>query len=113
MLDVLDAEYIKMARIKGLTERVVIWKHALGNSLLPVVSFGGMYVAIMITGSVVAETVFSWPGFGRLIYDAVSTRDFPVLQATVLIAAAIVIVANLCTDVLYAFLDPRVRYGTE
>lgn len=111
MLDVLDSEYIKMARIKGVAERVIIWKHALRNSLLAVVSFGGVYIAILVTASIVVETVFSWPGFGRLAYQAITTRDFPVMQGVVLTAAAIVIAANLLTDILYAYLDPRIRYG--
>lgn len=110
MLDVLDREYIKLARIKGVTERVIVWKHALRNSLIPVVSFGGVYIAILITSAIVVETVFAWPGFGRLAYEAIMFRDFPVMQGVVLVAASIVIFANLLTDILYAYLDPRIKY---
>ncbi len=111
MLEVLDSEYIKMARIKGVSERSIVWKHALRNSLLPVISFGGMYVAIMITGAVLIETVFAWPGVGRLAYSAIIGQDFPLIQGVILTAAVIVMVANLSTDILYAYLDPRIRYG--
>jgi peptide/nickel transport system permease protein len=110
MLDVLDSEYIKMARIKGVSERVIIWKHALRNSLLPVVSFGGVYIAVLISGSIVVETVFAWPGFGRLCYQAITTRDFPLMQGVVLVTATIVMIANILTDILYAYLDPRIKY---
>lgn len=110
MLEVLDSEYIKMARIKGVPETVVVWKHALRNSLLPVVSFGGFYFALLITSSVVTETVFAWPGFGLLIYQGIIFRDYPIIQGTVLTAAVIVVASNLLTDILYAYLDPRIRY---
>lgn len=110
MLEALDSEYIRMARIKGASERAVIWKHALRNSLLSVLSFGGMYVAIMATGAILIETVFAWPGIGRFIYTGIVRHDFPVIQGTVLTAAVIVMAANLITDILYAYLDPRIRY---
>jgi peptide/nickel transport system permease protein len=109
MLEVLDSEFIKMARIKGVSEAVVIWKHALRNSLLAVVSYAGMLSAILITGAVVIETVFAWPGFGRLCYDAIMVRDFPLTQGIILTVAFLLIVANLATDILYAYLDPRIR----
>lgn len=109
MLEVLDSEYIKMARIKGVKESMVIWKHALRNSLLSVVSFGGMYIAIMITGAILIETVFAWPGFGRLAYSSIVNQDFPLIQGVVLTAGAVVMVANFLTDILYAYLDPRIR----
>lgn len=109
MLDVLDSEYIKMARIKGVKESVVVWKHALRNSLLSVVSFGGMYIAIMVTGAILVETVFAWPGFGRLAYSSIVNQDFPLIQGVVLTAGAVVMIANFVTDILYAYLDPRIR----
>ncbi|NNG01206.1 MAG: ABC transporter permease [Desulfobacteraceae bacterium] len=109
MLDVLDSEFVKMARIKGVRESVVIWKHALRNSLLSVVSFGGMYIAIMVTGAILVETVFAWPGFGRLAYAAIVNQDFPLIQGVVLTAGAVVMSANFFTDILYAYLDPRIR----
>ena len=109
MLEVLDSEYILLARIKGLPERVVIWKHALRNSLLAVLSFAGVYIAILVTHTVLVETVFTWPGFGRLAYRAIVNRDFPLIQGIVMMAAVIVMGANLLTDILYAYVDPRIR----
>lgn len=110
MLDVLDSEFIKMARAKGLPNWVIIWKHALRNALLPVVTFGAIYLATLITAAVVVEVVFAWPGIGRLAYEAIVYRDFPVIQAVVLTAAVVVLVVNLIVDMLYAYLDPRIRY---
>ena len=110
MLEALDSEYIKLARIKGVSESSILWRHALRNSLLPVVSFGGMYVAILVTGAILIETVFAWPGVGRLAYRAIVSQDFPLIQGVVLTAAVIVMTVNLVTDMLYAYLDPRIRY---
>jgi peptide/nickel transport system permease protein len=111
MLEVLDSEYVKLARLKGLSERRVVWLHALKNALVPVVTFAGIYFAILVTTAIVVETVFAWPGLGRLAYDGITSRDFPVIQAVVLVTAAIVAVVNLGVDCLYAFLDPRIRYA--
>jgi peptide/nickel transport system permease protein len=110
MLDVLNAEYIKLARIKGLSERVVIWKHVLRNSLIPVVTFVGQFLPTMITGALVIETVFSWPGMGRLAYDAAVQSNYPVLQGVVLFITLLFVLLNLGVDILYAYLDPRIRY---
>lgn len=110
MLEALDSEYIKLARIKGVSEIIVIWKHTLRNSLLPVLSFGGMYVGIMVTGAILVETVFAWPGVGRLAYRAIVSQDFPLIQGVVMTAAIVVMVSNLITDILYGYLDPRIRY---
>ncbi|MFC1532452.1 ABC transporter permease [Thermodesulfobacteriota bacterium] len=110
MLEVLDSEFITLARIKGIPERVVIWKHALRNSLLAVLSFAGVYIALLVTHTVLIETVFTWPGFGRLAYRAIISRDFPLIQGVVMVAAVIVMGANLLTDILYAYIDPRIRY---
>lgn len=110
MLDVLNCEYIKLARIKGLKESVVILKHALRNSLIPVITFMGTFFVIMITGAVVIETVFSWPGIGRLAVETVMDRNFPVLQTIVLFLTVLYIFANLFVDILYAYVDPRIRY---
>ena len=110
MLEVLDTEYVKLARIKGLTETNIIWKHALRNSLIPVVTFGGIYMAVLITAAILVETVFAWPGVGRLVYESIVSRDFPVVQAIVLMTAGFVIVTSLVVDILYAYLDPRIRY---
>jgi peptide/nickel transport system permease protein len=111
MLEVLDSEYIKLARIKGLSEAIVIWKHALRNSLLPVLTYSGTILGRMITAVVVIETVFAWPGIGRLAYEAVMQRDFPVVQAVVLVMAALFLFINLVVDILYAYIDPRIRYS--
>ncbi len=111
MLEVLDSEYVKLARVKGVAERRVIWLHALKNALIPVVTFAGIYFAILVTTAIVVETVFAWPGLGRLAYDGITSRDFPVIQAVVLTTAAIVAVVNLGVDCLYAFIDPRIRYA--
>jgi peptide/nickel transport system permease protein len=110
MLEALDGEYIKMARIKGLPEWKIIWKHTLKNALIPVLTFGGSYLAAFITGAILVETVFAWPGVGRLVYDAIIWRDFPVLQSLILMIAAVVISVNLIVDILYAYIDPRIRY---
>ena len=109
MLEVLDSDYILLARIKGVSERGVIWNHALRNGLIPVVTFTGVYFALMITAAVVTETVFAWPGMGLMMYDAIKLRDFPVIQGMVLVSVAIVIFFNLIVDVLYGYLDPRIR----
>jgi len=111
MLEVLDSEYVKLARVKGVSERRVIWMHALRNALIPVVTFAGIYFAILVTTAIVVETVFAWPGLGRLAYEGISSRDFPVIQAVVLTTAAIVAVVNLGVDCLYAIIDPRIRYA--
>ena len=111
MIEALQSEYIKLARIKGLSETRVIWKHALRNSLIPVLTFMGAFFGTMITGAVVVETIFSWPGIGRLAYEAILGRDFPVMQAVVLVITAVFILANLAVDVAYAWLDPRIKYS--
>jgi len=111
MLEVLDSEFVKLARVKGVAERRVVWVHALKNALIPVVTFAGIYFAILVTTAIVVETVFAWPGLGRLAYDGITSRDFPVIQAVVLTTAVIVAAVNLCVDCLYAFIDPRIRYA--
>ena len=111
MLEVLDSEYVKLARVKGVVEHHVIWRHALRNALIPVVTFAGIYFAILVTTAIVVETVFAWPGIGRLAYEGISSRDFPVIQAVVLTTAAIVAVVNLGVDCLYAVIDPRIRHA--
>jgi peptide/nickel transport system permease protein len=110
MLDVLDSEYIKLARIKGLSENRVIWKHAVRNSLIAVVTFGGTYVAALITLAILVEVVFAWPGLGRLVFNGIINRDFPLVQTLVILTGALVIMVNLFVDILYAYLDPRVRF---
>ena len=110
LLEVLDSEFVKLARLKGLSDGRVIWKHALRNALIPVVTLGGIYMAILITAAILVETVFAWPGIGRLVYESIVFRDFPVVQAVVLLTAGFVITTSLVVDILYAYLDPRIRY---
>jgi len=111
MLDILGSEFVKLARIKGVPEKTVIWKHALRNALIPVLTFGAIYLAILVTGAILVETVFAWPGIGQLIYQGIVFRDFPVVQGVVLLNAGMVIAVNLLVDILYAYVDPRIRYG--
>lgn len=110
MLEVLDSEYVKFARIKGLNERIVVYKHALKNAVIPVMTFSGLTLAGLLNGSVVVEVVFAWPGVGRLMLQGINQRDFPVVQATVLAAGALYIVTALLVDILYAYVNPRIRY---
>jgi ABC-type dipeptide/oligopeptide/nickel transport system permease component len=110
MMDVLDSEYIKLARIKGLPERIIIWKHALRNALIAPLTVAGMLFAMMITGAVVIETVFSWPGIGWILVEGVLARDFPLVQAIVILVAVLVLGINLLVDITYAYIDPRIRY---
>jgi len=110
MLDVLGSEYVKLARLKGLPEALVIAKHAFKNALIPVLTLAGINLVIMVNVAVVVETVFAWPGVGRLLYEGIAFRDFPVVQATVLMNGAMVVLVSLLVDVLYAVIDPRIRY---
>lgn len=110
MLEVMDSEYIKMARVKGLSEAKVVWKHGLRNASIAPLTFFGIIFGNLLVGSVSIETVYAWPGVGLLAFEAVLARDFPVMQAVVVIFAAIYISMNLVVDVLYAYLDPRIRY---
>ncbi|MCK4274244.1 MAG: ABC transporter permease [Dehalococcoidales bacterium] len=109
MLDVLDSEYIKLARIKGLPERQIIWKHALRNALIAPLTVAGILFAGLITGAVVIETVFSWPGIGWILVEGVMARDFPLVQAIILLVAVAVLGINLLVDILYAYIDPQIR----
>ena len=111
MLEVLDSEFVLFARCMGLSERRVIFKHALRNALVPVLGFGGVYFSIMITMAVVVEVVFAWPGLGRLAFNAILLRDFPVMQGVILSIGVTVVVVNMLVDILYAVVDPRIRYG--
>ncbi|TWS96148.1 ABC transporter permease subunit [Reyranella sp. CPCC 100927] len=109
MLEVMESEFVKLARIKGLSEGVVIWKHCLRNALIPVLTLWGVFVGNLITGAIVTETVFAWPGIGRLTYEAVIYRDFPLLQAVIILKSILILVINLGVDILYAYVDPRIR----
>ncbi len=110
ILDVLDSDFIKMTRSKGLSERVVIWKHALKNASLPVINLAGLQIAALLYGAVVTETVFAWPGMGRLAVQSITNRDFPVIQGIVLIGSILYVFMNLFVDILAAYIDPRIRY---
>ncbi|HXH83750.1 MAG TPA: ABC transporter permease [Candidatus Tectomicrobia bacterium] len=110
MLEVLGSEYVKLARLKGLPEALVIAKHAFKNALIPVLTLAGINLVLMVNVAVVVEMVFAWPGIGRLLYEGVAFRDFPVVQATVLLSGVMIVAVNLVVDVLYAVIDPRIRY---
>jgi len=112
MLEVLDTEYVKLARIKGLPERKVIWKHCLRNAAIAPLTYFGFIIGGFLTGSVVIETVFAWPGVGLLAINALRARDFQVVQSVVLFFAVVYILSNLLVDILYAYIDPRIRFTT-
>jgi peptide/nickel transport system permease protein len=111
MLDVLDSEFVKLTRVKGLSETKVIWKHCLRNAAIAPITYFAITAGVLITGSVVIESVFAWPGTGLLAVDAVRARDFQVVQAIVIVFAAVFIMTNLVVDILYAYIDPRIRYS--
>lgn len=111
MLDVLNRDYITLARAKGVPERLVILKHGFRNAMIPVITILGLRLGTLISGSVIVETIFAWPGVGRLIIQAIQTSDFPVVQAAVMLIATTVVFANFLTDIAYMFIDPRVRYA--
>jgi peptide/nickel transport system permease protein len=110
MLEVLRQDYVRTARAKGVPERHVVDKHALANTLIPVVTVIGIIVGILLGGAVVVESVFALPGVGRLIIGAILRRDYPVIQGGLLLTASIYVFVNILVDILYAWLDPRVRY---
>ena len=111
LLEVLRLPYIGTARAKGITERAVVWRHAWRNALFPVITLFGLWLPLLVTGSVFVEMVFAWPGLGMLAAEAVGMRDYPLVMGASLMAAAIVVTASLLTDLAYALLDPRVRYS--
>ena len=110
MLDVLDSDYIRMGRAVGAPERTLIWKYALRNAAIPLVTVMGVYFASMLGGAFVVEVVFAWPGLGRTVVEAVFARDFPVVQAGVMFAAVMFVAANLIVDLSYGLIDPRIRH---
>jgi peptide/nickel transport system permease protein len=110
MLEVQESDFVRMARAKGLPERVVVTRHELRNAIIPVLTFAGLLAGGLMNGSVVVENVFAWPGIGKMTLDAVQSRDFPVVQGTVIMSAIFLILANLVVDILYAFVDPRIRF---
>jgi peptide/nickel transport system permease protein len=109
LLEVLSNDYIRTARAKGLTRRLVLWRHALKNAAIPVIAFLGVQLTFMFGNTVIAETMFAYPGMSRLAVEAISTRDMPVIQVFVLLAGSLVVVVNLIVDLVYAWLDPRIR----
>jgi peptide/nickel transport system permease protein len=110
MLEVIGSDYVTTARAKGLSEGVVIWRHALRNALIPVLTILGLQIGGLLSGAVITETIFNWPGVGRLLLDSILRRDFPVVQGGVVMVAATFAVVNLATDLVYAVVDPRIRY---
>jgi ABC-type dipeptide/oligopeptide/nickel transport system permease component len=110
MLEVLNQDYVRTARAKGLAERLVIGKHALKNALIPLVTVAGMQFGFLIGGTVIIETVFAWPGVGRLVVQAIFSRDYPLVQAAVLVLAVLFVLVNLAVDLVYLYLDPRISY---
>lgn len=112
MIEVLQEDYIRTSRAKGLAERLVLWRHGFKNALIPVVTMVGLIFGGMLAGAVVTETVFSRPGIGRLVVSAILTKDYPLVQGCVLFLAVVYLLVNLFVDILYAWLDPRIRYGS-
>jgi peptide/nickel transport system permease protein len=110
MLDVLDTEYIKLARIKGLPERIVIWKHALRNAMITPLTTIGMLIPGLVLGAVITETIFNWPGMGVMIVQGTFQRDFPLVQAITMLTAVLVLGINILVDIAYAWVDPSIRY---
>src|SRR5215467_14594811 len=109
MLEVLRSEYIKLARLKGLPGVVVIGMHAFKNALIPVITLAGVNLVIMVNAAVIIEVIFAWPGIGRLLYEGIFQRDFPLVQGVVMEAGVMIVVINLLVDILYAYIDPRIR----
>jgi peptide/nickel transport system permease protein len=111
MLNVLDSEFVKLARAKGVSNNAVIWKHSLRNALIPVLTFAGITLGALVTGSVVVETVFAWPGLGQLAIQALFGNDYPLMQAVIIVFTLLYVLAALLVDVMYAYIDPRIRYA--
>jgi len=109
--EALAEDFITVARAKGLSERIVLWRHAFRNALLPIVTVTGGHISVVLTGAALTETIFAWPGIGRLLLDAALKRDYPLLMAIFMLVSATVIVVNLLTDLVYTMLDPRVRFA--
>jgi ABC-type dipeptide/oligopeptide/nickel transport system permease component len=111
MLESLRQDYVRTARAKGLAERLVVYRHALRNALIPVVTVIGLQFGSLLGGAVLTETTFAWPGLGRLLVDAISARDYPIIQGVVLLFAVTFLIVNLLVDLLYGYIDPRIKYG--
>ena len=111
MLTALQQDYVRTARAKGLPESVVVWRHALRNALIPVVTMAGLQLGTLLSGAVLTEQVFDIPGIGKLVVDAVFNRDYPVIQGVVLVTGLLYVLINLVTDILYAVINPKLRGG--
>jgi peptide/nickel transport system permease protein len=111
MLDVLASDYIRTARAKGVGERAVVAKHALRNALIPIITILGLQTGLLLGGAVLTESIFAWPGVGRLAFDAISNRDMPLINGCMLLFAAVFVVVNAAVDLLYAAANPRIRYS--
>ena len=110
MLEVLNQDYVRTARSKGLAERVVIWKHALRNAMLPVITVIGLMFGTLLTGAILTETIFNWPGIGKWLYDGIGARDYPIVQGGTLFIATVYVIINALVDLSYGFFDPRIQY---
>ena len=110
MLDILHQDFLRTARAKGLPEKFVLYKHALRNALIPLVTMFALDLPTIFAGAVFVEIIFSWPGMGRLYYQAATQRDYPILLSILIIGAGLILLSNLLADILYAFIDPRIRY---
>jgi ABC-type dipeptide/oligopeptide/nickel transport system permease component len=110
MLEVLRQDFITTARAKGLGERLIVFRHALANAMIPVTTFMGLEFGVLLGGAVVTEQIFSWPGMGRLVVDAIGSRDYPIIQGCILFSATLFVLINLLVDLVYGLLDPRIRY---
>jgi peptide/nickel transport system permease protein len=108
MLESMRSDFVRFERLAGLPEHAIVLRHALRNAAIPVVTFMALQFGVLLSGAVVTETVFAWPGIGLLVVDAISTRDYPVIQATVLVTAFLILLLNLAVDLLYGWLDPRI-----
>jgi peptide/nickel transport system permease protein len=109
MLDVIHQDFIRTARAKGVPERVILMHHAMRNALLPMITIGGLELPTLLSGALVTETVFTWPGMGRLFLDSLSYRDYPVVMGILMLSAVLVLIGNMLADILYAVSDPRIR----
>ena len=110
MLEVLNQDFVRAAKARGLHERVVIYRHALKNALIPVVTVIGLYFGTLLSGAVVVENIFGWPGIGTMAFNAITVKNYPVIQATILVASISFVLVNLGVDILYAYIDPRIQY---
>jgi peptide/nickel transport system permease protein len=110
VMEVMNEDYVTTARAKGVSERAVLWRHAVRNALIPIVTVVGLELGTLLSGSIIVETVFSWPGSGQLLITAITSRDYPLITGTVLTYTMAFVIINLTIDILYAAIDPRIRF---